>query len=299
MPKKHGSQRPVINLKDLNNFVSTEHFKMEGIHVLRDLPKVGDWMAKVDHKDGYFMIPMHEEDRAFLKFSFKKNTYQFRCLPFGLACAPWVFTKILKPLTAQLRQLGMRMIIYIDDIPILAESKERAQDHVMGLLYLLQNLGFEVSKPKCVLDPVQVIDFLGFMFDSVQQELSLPAGKVKKIRAETRHILEGSQVTARKLSGSNQGNSPGSAVLPPAAAGTSKSTGAIRSRLFSPVSPLHGGAGGAAVVLGPSVNLEWQDIYVRAGSDSVPQAKLHSQRDITLVAEHLPGVLNVVADKES
>ena len=200
MPKKDGSQRPVINLKDLNNFVSTEHFKMEGIHVLRDLPKVGDWMAKVDHKDGYFMIPMHEEDRAFLKFSFKKNTYQFRCLPFGLACAPWVFTKILKPLTAQLRQLGMRMIIYIDDIPILAESKERAQDHVMGLLYLLENLGFEVSKPKCVLDPVQVIDFLGFMFDSVQQELSLPAGKVKKIRAETRHILEGSQVTARKLS---------------------------------------------------------------------------------------------------
>jgi hypothetical protein len=35
-------QRPVINLKSLNKFVHTEHFKMEGIHVLRDLLRAGD-----------------------------------------------------------------------------------------------------------------------------------------------------------------------------------------------------------------------------------------------------------------
>jgi hypothetical protein len=33
---------------------------------------------------------------------------------FGLACAPWVFTKTLglKPVAAQLRQLGVRLIVY-------------------------------------------------------------------------------------------------------------------------------------------------------------------------------------------
>jgi len=64
--------------------------------------------------------------------------------------------------------------VYIDDILILAESKEMARDHVMGLLYLLENLSFVISKPKCVLDPMQIIEFLGFSVNSVQQELSLP-----------------------------------------------------------------------------------------------------------------------------
>ena len=96
---------------------------------------------KVDLKDAYFMVPLHREDRAFLKFTFWEKTCQFRCLPFGLACAPWVFTKILKPIAAQLRQLGMRLIVYIDDILILAGSRERARERVIGLIYLLENLG--------------------------------------------------------------------------------------------------------------------------------------------------------------
>ena len=58
VPKKDGGQRPVINLKSLNRFVHTEHFKMEGIHILKDLLRAGDWMTKVDLKDAYFMIPM-------------------------------------------------------------------------------------------------------------------------------------------------------------------------------------------------------------------------------------------------
>jgi hypothetical protein len=127
----------------------------------------------------------------------KNDTYQFRCLPFGLACAPWVFTKTLKPVSAQLRQLGMRLIVYI---LILEESKELARDHATGLVYLLENLGFAVSKAKCQLEPTQTIDFLGFTVSSLSQELSLPNGTIKKIRAETRALLGNRQVSIRKLS---------------------------------------------------------------------------------------------------
>lgn len=95
------------NLKALYPFVHTEYFKMDGINVVRDLLKAGNWMVEVDLKDTYIMLPIHEDDRAFLKFSLKDHTYQFRCLSFGLVCAPWAFTKTLRPLAAQLRQLGV------------------------------------------------------------------------------------------------------------------------------------------------------------------------------------------------
>ena len=67
----------------------------------------------------------------------------------------------------------MCLIVYIDNILILAESKELACHHVIGLLYLLVILGF-ASKPNCVLKPME---FLGFLVNSVQQELNLPAGR--------------------------------------------------------------------------------------------------------------------------
>ena len=37
VPKKGSRHRPIINLKKLNEFVPHHHFKMEGIHMLKDL----------------------------------------------------------------------------------------------------------------------------------------------------------------------------------------------------------------------------------------------------------------------
>ena len=47
-----------------------------------------DWMTKVDLKDAYFMISIHEEDRKVLRFSAQDRLFQFNCLPFGLSSAP-------------------------------------------------------------------------------------------------------------------------------------------------------------------------------------------------------------------
>ena len=53
MKKKDGGQRQAINLKGLNQFVKTEHFKMEGLHLFPDLLQPQHWMIKMDLKDAY------------------------------------------------------------------------------------------------------------------------------------------------------------------------------------------------------------------------------------------------------
>ncbi len=45
----------------------------------------------------------------------------------------------------KLRELGVRLVIYIDDILTLAESQETARDHTLALIFLLENLGKELS----------------------------------------------------------------------------------------------------------------------------------------------------------
>jgi len=64
--KKNGGQRSVINLKSLNQFVKTEHFKMEGLHLL---PVTGqDWMVKMNMKDVYRQVPIHPDHQHLLSF---------------------------------------------------------------------------------------------------------------------------------------------------------------------------------------------------------------------------------------
>ena len=200
IPKKDGGQRPIINLKRLNAFVKTEHFKMEGIHMLKDLLKPNDWMVKVDMKDAYFMVPIATEDRKFLRFEWEGKTYQFNCLPFGLSSAPWVFTKTIRPVVAQLRELGVRLIIYIDDILLMAESETILRDHTLGLVFLLENLGFVINSKKSQFTPTRELEFLGFTINSQTMEMKLPGEKLKKIRAEARQLQMANDPTALMLS---------------------------------------------------------------------------------------------------
>ena len=171
--------RPVINLKRLNQWVETPHFKMEGIPTLRDLLRQGDWMVKVDLKDAYFTIPIYKDHQNYLRFMVDGICYQFTCLRFGLSCAPWTFTKVMKPMMTLLRSWGIRIIIYIDDMLILANSKKEASQHLEVLVFLLEALGFIINQEKSLLSPVQEIEFLGLMVDSLAIQLKLPGEKLR------------------------------------------------------------------------------------------------------------------------
>ena len=128
------------SLKALNFWVHPQHFKTEGIHTLREIVAQDNWLAKLDLKDAYFTVPIDQEHRKFLRFVVDKVQYQFTCLPFGLSCPPWAFTKVLKPVAAFLRG-GVRLIVYIDNMLVIGKSPAKVLDHVGTLIVLLEGLG--------------------------------------------------------------------------------------------------------------------------------------------------------------
>ena len=217
VPKKDGGQRPVVNLKALNQFVQTDHFKMEGLHTVKQLVRPGDWLIKIDLKDAYFAIPIHHTQTQFLRFQFRGKTYEFRCLPFGLSSAPLVFTKTLKPVVALLRELGVRCVIYIDDILVMAESSAMLRDQSAGVLYLLEALGFTINYEKSIIEPTQELEYLGVVLNTTAMELRLPGEKLKKIRLEAGKIAQGAEpLTARVLARLIGKMNAASQVIPPA-----------------------------------------------------------------------------------
>ncbi|XP_056388255.1 uncharacterized protein LOC130283090 [Hyla sarda] len=197
--KKGGGYRPVINLRDLNQHVMYRHFKMEGIHSLRDLLLPGDWLVKVDLKDAYLTVPIHPESQQFLRFLWRGRLWQFTCLPFGLSSAPWCFTKLMKPVVAALRSRGVRLIIYLDDLLIMARSKSQASLHMSWTISLLHTLGFVVNREKSVLVPAQEMEFLGFLVDTNRALLRLPKSKLALIRKEIRAVLRKGCLSLRIL----------------------------------------------------------------------------------------------------
>ena len=114
--------------------------------------------------------------------------YQFNYLAFGLSSAPWIFTKAIKPIGTILRTLGMRIIIYIDDIRVIAPSKELAQEHTECLKFLLE--GFTVNRKKSLTDPTEEIDFLDVVaYSALQMELRFLSGlKIKNIQSDAKAL---------------------------------------------------------------------------------------------------------------
>ena len=200
VPKRDGTSRPVINLKGLNGFLQYTHFKMEGIHLLRDLVQPGDWLGKVDLKDAYFVVPIWKGHRKYLRFLWKDTLLEFACLPFGLALAPRLFTKIMKPVVALLRRAGIRLIIYLDDLLFMHATQEGLREDMATARYLLENLGFVINLEKSVFVPTQKLEFLGFVINTIDMILVLPDDKVKSIKSLCRTLLGQQLVSVRDLS---------------------------------------------------------------------------------------------------
>ena len=105
-PKPDGSNRFILNLKNLNEYIETEHFKLEDLRTARDLLDQGSFMVTLDLKDAYYAVPIAESSKKYLRFLFNGECFEFSCLPFGLNMAPYVFTKIMRPVVAYLREQG-------------------------------------------------------------------------------------------------------------------------------------------------------------------------------------------------
>ena len=198
-PKKDGAFRMILNLEQVNECITYHKFKMSTLKSAVNLITPDCFMATIDWKDAYYSVKIHKEDKKLLRFMFDGTLYEFQALPNGLASGPRVFTKITKPLFAQLRRRGFLNSPYIDDCLLIGDSIENCRENVRQTIALSCKTGFVVHPDKSKFRPTQEIEFLGFTINSVDMKVRVNPRQTEKIVSACNSLMAISDTTIRHL----------------------------------------------------------------------------------------------------
>ena len=195
--KKSGGLRPVIDLKKLNSYLEVPKFKMETVFSIRAQLQNGEYVVSLDMKDAYFHLGVHIAFRKYMRFCINGRVFQFRAMCFGLASAPLIFTKILRPVAAFLRKEGIQIHMYLDDWLIRAKSIEVLMAHTQRVLEVAYKLGIVINPKKSDLEPRQQFTYLGVKFDLQIGRVFPTEESLHKIKIWAKYLHQYRKVTAQ------------------------------------------------------------------------------------------------------
>ena len=199
VPKPNGKWRPILDLSQLNLFLSTGTFKMEMPETIRLSLKTGEWVTSLDFSDAYFHIPIAPRSRKYLRIFLFHQTFQFTALPLGLATAPLEFTKVVKEVKLMAEARGIRIHQYLDNWLLRAPSLEICLQHTQTLLDLCRQLGWVVNMTKSELVPTQVFNFVGYRFDLSSGRVLPTQDRWKALQEKLRFIKNRPRCTVRQF----------------------------------------------------------------------------------------------------
>ena len=205
VPKSDGGFRLCTDYRQLNEHAKKGKFQMEGVQQVAELIQKDDFGMLIDLKDAYLTLGLHPAQRKYCRFrSPDGKRYQWKVVSFGTSEAPKICTKIMKPLVQILKSLGIRCLIYIDDILILDQNKYRLAAAMALAMELFQSeVGLQLKISKGQLCPSQVFQCLGIIWNTGTMKCSIPDKRIIAIQRTARRLLRASAsaptVTTRDL----------------------------------------------------------------------------------------------------
>ena len=111
--------------------------------------------------------------------------YQFACLPFSLSPSAGLFTSALERVIAFLRSTGICLVIFLDDILIMADSPERPAEHTAVVISRLRDKEKEVN-----LETNQDYPVSSFHCKIYKDAPSIVRGKTAELKSSALSLLE-------------------------------------------------------------------------------------------------------------
>ena len=145
-----------------------------------------------------------QADRRYMQFMWEGRKSQCIAMPFDLAPAPRLATKMMEPVIRYLRSCGLRLAIYIDDLILLSRSYKESIKQTQLFVDTLHNLGLSIHPDKCSVIPSRSAEFLGTQVNRRKMQLRVPRDKIRSTRREIRSVFSENEIgilTVQKFSG--------------------------------------------------------------------------------------------------
>ena len=181
-----GKKRLILDLRYVNT------------HFYKDKIKFDDWkcfenyllankgyLFKFDLKNSYHHIDIFDSHQTYLVFSWDikgaTKYFVFTVLPFGLSSAPFVFTKVVRPLVKHWRSHAVKIACFLDDGLGIAYTYQDALSCSNFVKTTLINSGFVPNVTKSIWIPCERIIWLGIEIDTNNNILSIASSRITSI----------------------------------------------------------------------------------------------------------------------
>ena len=143
----------------MNAFCRDIPFSMDSATTVAEIAWEGVYFFKIDHKNGYLHVPIHEDSGKLFGILWKGVYYVFAVLPFGWKSSPVVYHTLTEAVAMYLRSLGIPMLDWIDDMLGMtqqqfskASDEEQFQSALRAMVctsYVLFKAGYFLGLSKC------------------------------------------------------------------------------------------------------------------------------------------------------
>ena len=199
VPKKDSLKiRLITDLRELNSCATTPKFRMpawKDVLALAGQAR-GQWACKLDLEEYFFHLGLHESCSRWIRVA---PHWEMRALPFGLECSPYWSSRLSRPVLQYLQDLQVQLIWYVDDLLVIAKTPDKLRRDMTVVIDTMTALGFAVNARKSVIEPTQVIEYLGLVLNLREDKVELSTNKLHELRRETAKLLNRNQCSAKSL----------------------------------------------------------------------------------------------------
>jgi len=160
VPIPHGrGLRLCVDYRALNKVTIPNRYPLPIMQELQDRVQGAQWFTKMDLKNRFHLIRIRDGDEWKMTFRTWNGLYEFQVMPFRLTNAPSTFQDMMNHVFSDM--LDVRLLVYMDDILMYAQTQEEHDSQVKKVLERLPENGLAVSPGKCVWR-LQEVKFLGY-----------------------------------------------------------------------------------------------------------------------------------------